>query len=110
MNSLESPGFLQEDTITAKIGLRFGVNVLISGSFTGEIVNLKTRVLHPPFKEGGQIVDEWDSPMNIGITRYTGWHFESNSELVAGKWRFEILDDSDRLLASKDFNILIEGK
>ncbi len=107
MSSHESPVFLQVDTIKAKLGKRFGINVLVRGGKFGEIAHLVTRVVHPPFKNG-QTVDQWDSPLNFGVTRYTGWVFENQEELVAGDWTFEITDQDGKVLATKKFIVSVE--
>ena len=106
MHENESPVFLQNEEINAKIGKRFGINILISGGKFGEIANLITRVTHPAFRDG-QTVDQWDSPLNYGITRFTGWLFESEKELVSGEWTFEILDRTGKVLAKKIFHVKI---
>jgi hypothetical protein len=106
MHENESPIFLQKEEIDAKIGKRFGINVMISGGKFGEIANLITKVTHPSFSDG-QTIDQWDSPMNYGISRYTGWLFESKKELVPGEWTFEILDRKGNVLAKKIFQVRI---
>jgi hypothetical protein len=106
MHENESPVFIEKEIIEAKIGKRFGINLLVSGGEFGEIASLITKVTHPAFSDG-QTVDQWDSPMNYGVSRYTGWLFESKKELVPGEWKFEILDREGRVLAEKTFQVKV---
>lgn len=107
MHENESPVFIEKEKIIAKKGKRFGINVTVSGGEFGDIANLITRVTHPAFSDG-QMVDQWDSPMNYGVSRFTGWIFELDKELVAGDWKFEILDKKGKVLAFKKFEVSIE--
>ncbi len=47
-------------------------------------------------------------PTNVGITRYAGWSFDKPWELVPGRWRFEILDDDNKVLAAQDFVVTVK--
>ena len=92
------PVFISESTtISAKLGTSFGVEVVLQGPSNMTIVPVLTRVTHPPIAnpETGvtQTVDEWNSPMNVGIPRYTGWSFDNPWELVSGRWVIEVLDN-----------------
>ena len=96
--------------IEAKLKTRFGIQVVAKGP--DSIVPLVTRVTHPPIRnpKSGQTatVDQWDSPMNAGLARYTGWSFDEPWELVPGRWRFEILDGENKVLAAKDFTVTVK--
>lgn len=92
--------------INAALGGSFGVSVLVSGSPKLAVVDFTTRVTHPKFKDGTSI-DEWESPMNIGIPRYAGWLFESDEERVPGKWTLEIVYEG-KVVASQVFEVTRE--
>jgi hypothetical protein len=106
------PRFLPGGTaITARVGTRFGISLIVKGAPEGTIVPLRTRVTHPPISNPGTgkttTVDEWDSPMNVGIPRYAGWAFDNRWEVVPGAWRIEILD-GQRAIAGQDFTVTAE--
>jgi len=110
---LETPKFKPGcPNIEAKLGTRFGIHVVASGSARFSIVPLVTRVTHPEIRnpESGQdtSVDQWASPMNSGIARYTGWSFDKPWEVVPGRWRIEILDAEDNVLAAQDFTVTLK--
>ena len=113
MDELEDPKFKPGcPEVLAKIGTRFGIQVLVHGKIRGDIVNeLTTRVTHPPITnpvtEKTSTTDEWQSPMNIGIPRFAGWVFEESWEMVPGKWKIEILSKGTSLV-SKEFNVETE--
>jgi len=111
MPELETPKFKPGcPNIEAALGTRFGVQVLAKGP--GLIVPLVTRVTHPEIRdpETGKAatVDQWESPMDAGITRYAGWSFDKPWELVPGRWRFEILDNDNKVLAAQDFVVTVK--
>ena len=112
MPELETPAFKPGcPNIEAKLGTRFGVRVVARGA-AGSIVPLVTRVTHPEIRnpENAQTttVDQWSSPMNSGIPRYAGWSFDKPWELVAGRWRIEILDAANKVLAAQDFSVTVK--
>jgi len=113
MPELETPTFKPGcPNIEAKLGTRFGVRVIARGATAGSIVPLVTRVTHPEIRnpENAQAttVDQWSSPMNSGIPRYAGWSFDKPWELVAGRWRIEILDAANKVLAAQDFSVTVK--
>ncbi len=85
--------------VRAKLGTQFGMQVVVSSADKDSSIvwDLVTRVHHPQFS-GGQTVDEWNSPMNLGVERYTGWVFEEKSELVPGQWVFELALGTETLV------------
>jgi len=72
----------------------------------------RTRVTHPEIRDPetskAATVDQWESPMDAGITRYAGWSFDKPWELVPGRWRFEILDNDNKILAAQDFVVTVK--
>lgn len=94
-------------------GAEFGVSVRADGLRHGDIIPLRTRVTHPPFlnhRAGKtETVDEWDSPMNSGVPRFAGWLFDEPWNLVAGKWKFEILS-GDSVIAGADVELEVVEK
>jgi len=103
------PTFVSEGpTVHAKLGTGFGIEVIVDGRPRLAMVQLRTRVTHPPLTNPGTgltlTVDEWPSPMNAGILRYDGWSFDNPWELVAGSWVFELLD-GERVLLRQEFTV-----
>lgn len=109
MHELDHPKFKPGcPNIKAKVGTRFGIQVLVESHSGLSILPLSTRVTHPEIRNpqtgSAATIDEWNSPMNAGIPRYTGWKFDKPWELVRGAWKIEILD-GDVVIASQDFNV-----
>jgi hypothetical protein len=90
------------------LGTHFGVQLLVEGAPHGQIVPLRTRVTHPPIAnpkaEAAARIDEWDSPMNADIPRYTGWFFDNPWEIVPGHWQIEVLF-AGKPIAAQGFEI-----
>jgi len=112
MHELEKPVFKSGcPHVSAAMGTRFGIELLVEGAKGQSIVPLTTRVTHPEMKHpgtGGVVtVDSWASPMNSGIPRYTGWKFDNRWELVPGKWTFDILD-GEKVIATQEFEVSVE--
>jgi hypothetical protein len=108
-----TPRFLPGGTtIAARLGVSFGVELILHGPPKLTILQLRTRVTHPrianPTTGVARTVDEWDSPMNADIPRYMGWHFDNAWELVPGVWRIELLD-GQQVLVSQDFTVEISS-
>lgn len=114
MDPYENPKFKAPcEKIKAKLGTRFGIQVLVGGSPKRQVANLLTKVIHPPLPvndtDQTTEIDTWESPMNIGVPRFTGWNFEDQKELVPGKWTIQILY-RDEVLAEKVFDVEILGE
>lgn len=104
------------DVIDATIGTMFGAQFLAEGADASDdddddsddIAPIRIRVLHPPMTDPKTqkvtTQEEWDAPANLGIIRFTGWTFETESELVPGRWTIQILQDG-RVMASRNFTI-----
>ncbi len=115
MPALATPTFKPGcPNIEAAVGTRFGIQVVAKGAPGLETVSLVTRVTHPEMRnpKSGQAttVDQWASPMNAGIPRVTGWSFDEPWELVPGRWRIEILDEENKVLAAKVFVVSVKNK
>jgi hypothetical protein len=110
MDALENPKFKPGcPDVLAKIGTRFGIQVLVHGEKKGHVLHdLTTRVTHPPITNPAtkktSTTDEWQSPMNIEIPRFAGWQFEDTWELIPGKWKIEIMHKGESLV-SKEFTV-----
>jgi hypothetical protein len=95
----------------AAVGTSFGLRVIVRGRPRLTIVPLRTRVTHPPLSNPGtgktNTVDEWASPINAELPRYTGWRFDHPWEVVPGAWRIELLDQ-DRPIAVQVFTITVK--
>lgn len=114
MDELETPKFKPGcPKVSAVIGSSFGIQVQVNGRPDMAIVELVTRWTHPVIKnpETGRegSVDEWNSPMNIGLARYAGWKFDQEWELVPGKWKIEILY-RDKIMAMQEFEVMLPQK
>jgi hypothetical protein len=100
------------DAVRAKLGTSMGMEVLVQGPEFLTVVSLRTRVTHPPITDphSGRTVtvDEWESPMNAGFPRFTGWAFEHEWELVPGTWKIEMVLDG-RVAASQTFQVSLDG-
>lgn len=110
------------DTIEATIGTIFGMQFLAERAETNDdtvdnddddddgIAPIHICVLHPPMTDPKTkkvtTKEEWDAPANFGIIRFTGWTFETESELVPGRWTIQILQDG-RVMASRDFTVAV---
>ena len=113
MPALATPTFKPGcPNIEAAVGTRFGIQVVAKGAPGVEAVPLVTRVTHPEIRnpKTGQAttVDQWASPMNAGIPRVTGWSFDEPWEVVPGRWRIEMLDEKNKVLAAKDFVVTVK--
>jgi hypothetical protein len=112
MPELDAPRFKPGcPKIEAAIGTRFGIQVVAKGPAVLEIVPLVTRVTHPEIRNPQQqpsTVEQWSSPLNSGIPRYAGWQFDQPWELVAGRWRIEILDSENTVVAAQDFDVTLK--
>ncbi len=97
-------------SIAAKLGTSFGIEVILHGPPKMTVVQLRTRVTHPPMTNSASgvtnTVDEWDNPTNVGIPRYIGWSFDNSWELVSGVWVIELLDHQ-RSILEHEFTITI---
>lgn len=104
-----NPTFLPGGTaIKAAVGTKFGISVRLSGAPPEAILPVSTRVTHPLIKDPktgkSGTEDTWESPMNVGIPRFTGWSFDNAWEIVPGRWTIELLH-GDSVLAAKDFTV-----
>jgi len=111
---LWTPDFLPGGTeIRAHVGLSMGIEVVVKGPPFLTVVDLRTRVTHPPMTNPrtGLTSDreEWDSPMNAGYPRYAGWSFDNPWELVPGTWKIEILQ-GQRPLATQEFVVVVDAE
>ncbi len=83
------------DRILARVGTRFGIQYVGQGDGF-EKRPIVVRVLHPPLKNPatGQFTtsDQWTAESQVGISRFTGWLFEQEWELVEGEWVFQIVN------------------
>jgi hypothetical protein len=97
-------------TVSACLGVEFGLRYKILGYPEGAGIRLKKVTLVPPpgirdpntgnVRLRGEII----YPRHIGETNYIGWHFEDERELIPGTWMMEFWV-GDRKLASQSFDV-----
>jgi len=96
--------------IKAAIGISFGIRVKLTGEPKDAEVTCGFRWLHPrmiDIPSGlSSEVDQWESQPRIGHPRYTGYTFDSQWELVPGKWTIQVLF-AKKVLAEKTFNVTV---
>jgi hypothetical protein len=99
-------------TSPARPGVRFGLRFKIVGT-PNAVVKIKTLTRFPPpginnpntGKAFMESVVSRDG--KVGTTRYTGYGFDHDWEMVPGTWTIELWD-GDRKLASQSFNVVKE--
>jgi hypothetical protein len=97
-------------TISARAGLRFGIEYRIVGEPAGGIISLKRTTIYP---EGGvrnpstgttAMRDEAVEPHEVGAVNYSGFRFDDPWEMVPGIWTIE-LSHGGKTLASESFTV-----
>jgi hypothetical protein len=91
---LDSFSLVQVTTnVPARIGTRFGFRYTIQGTPSNAPIVLTMVGEHPPYKDPKtgktQTRDEYELQSWIGQT-YTSYLLEDESELIPGKWKFEV--------------------
>lgn len=100
------------DTVTAKIGQFFGFRYkatqtikLSAGSTQATVESslpVVIEVTHPTIN--GSTSSSWNDTLYFGRQNYVMWQFESNQELVAGKWTVAV-KLNNQTIAEKDFSV-----
>jgi len=98
---LDSFSLVQVTTnVPARIGTRFGFRCTIHGTPSNAPIVLTMVGEHPPYKDPKtgktQTRDEYELQSWIGQT-YTSYLLEDESELIPGKWKFEVWHKGKKL-------------
>ncbi len=99
-------------TVPARVGLRFGFRYRVVGKGRGTVTLTKINHLPAPGLRnpdtGNVTMTERSTiQVSIGETRYTGYSFDHDWELVPGTWTFELWL-GDRKLTSRSFAVVKE--
>lgn len=94
---------IETDIVPARVGVAFGIRVLLNDAFDTHPVTMVTR--HPTF--GSQYLDSesWQSTLTGGVTSSRYFVFEFEYELTPGLWTMDIYLDGD-LLVRKGFDVV----
>ena len=108
---LKNPTIVEETTtVAAKVGVRFGTQYLVVGTPKGAGVPLKFVIVFPEqgLRQPGTpepiYQNDYVANRKIGDSRYQGYTFEFDWELVPGVWKFQIWHES-RKLAEQAFTV-----
>ena len=111
--SLYEQRYLKNNTedIPASIGTRFGFNYVIDGEPGDEKIQVMkvTKYPEPGLQKKNKLVlaDTSYFSVTMNKSRYSGFIFEHDYELLSGKWEFEIWYKEKKLL-SKSFNVFYQ--
>lgn len=96
--------------VAAMAGHQFGYRFTLKGPREGVNWLLRFVTLHPdmhnPRKPGPIHMHTYDAGMSVGETRFNGFKFTEEYELVPGVWTFEIYEQ-DLLLHSLSFEVYL---
>lgn len=106
-NTVRDPRQISDSTIIyARLGLRFGVRYLVSG--TAETpADLQLIINFPPAglrdSKTGALFFQSQHRMNIpaGVIQYWEYHFENEWEIVPGLWQFEFWSGNKALAVQR---------
>ncbi|KAF7764448.1 hypothetical protein PCIT_b0452 [Pseudoalteromonas citrea] len=112
--------FQRSFAIPAQIGNFFGFSYVTNQvlainnadkAATGEIVKkvpVIVTVTHPEIITNGQASTQsaWQDTLYFGRDNFAMWNFESNNELVSGKWTIEV-KHQDTVVATKNFFVQV---
>jgi hypothetical protein len=94
--------------VPARISTSFGFRVKFAGKTPDEVVRCTAKCLHPrltdPLSGRSSEVDQWDTSGFSGQDGYIGYTFDNDWELVPGRWKLQVFQDS-RLVLEKTFNV-----
>jgi hypothetical protein len=102
---------LATTTITAQLGVRFGIQYRVVGQPSGGDVTVHTILrfpaggLHPPTSSQPVYVSERDPVVKLGEVTYRGYRFDNSWEQVPGTWTFEVWHQG-RKLAEQKFTVV----
>ncbi len=101
----------QTETISARIGQRFGIKYVVVGKPKGKVVTLDWLTRFPPqgvVNPKGEKFSEnqFTRTAIIGETTFRSYTFEEAWELVPGTWVFEFYYQG-RKLGEKRFNVVV---
>lgn len=91
------------DVIPARIGIAFGIRLLMDEAAGVRTVMMVTR--HPSFGPGYMEQESWPSTITGGIPSSRYFFFEFDYELAPGAWVMDVYLD-DQLVARKGFTVV----
>lgn len=110
-SSLEAESLIHTrttDSLDAQVGVTFGVNFNISGLPTEKKMTFREVMIFPemtdPQTGGKQSYYETTAKYHNNLTKFKGFTFEYDWELVKGDWTYQVYYQ-DTLLAEQSFNV-----
>jgi hypothetical protein len=95
--------------VPMELGTMFGFGCIARGAPQGRLIGTRVRVTHPPTTNPAtgvpNTVDEWDWGLNIGLVSFSGWSFDKQWAMVAGKWKLEVLYGA-KVMAEASFDVV----
>jgi hypothetical protein len=100
----------QTTSIVAELGNSFGIRFKLLGRSPYKVVTCSFRWLRPkltnPHTGKSSETDMWEGQLGVGETRYVGYTFDNDWEIVPGKWTIQAIHDS-KVLAEKTFDVVV---
>jgi hypothetical protein len=84
------------------LGIRFGIEFVVTAVIEGGEADISVRVLHPRIK--GSIWTETTKLATIGERLFGGYHFDYEFEQRSGTWTFQVIHEGN-ILAEKSFQV-----
>lgn len=118
-NQLVGYSFKKNVIIPAELGSFFGLSYRASQTLeatanTKKVTSTIKRslpviveVTHPEIN--GQTISRWNDTLYFGRDNFAMWQFESEAELVAGRWGFKVIY-KDEALVEKNFLVVVPSK
>lgn len=107
LNTVREPRLISNTVVVyGKLGARFGVRYLLSGT-SGPSLDLKFVIRFPPkgLRDPATGTRYFESTQALtiqaGVANYWEYHFENDWEIVPGIWEFEFWLGSTRLTSQK---------
>ena len=96
----------ETEQIQAKIGTRFGMRFRIDGEPNKKTITVEYAGIHPQLtnpKTGKTFSSyKYQKKVKIGETRYMGYKFDHDWELVPGNWTLQVLYQGE-VMVEKEF-------
>lgn len=99
----------QTTRFKAEKGLFFGFRFTADDPDKAPKVTVhRVKVRHPQRDEGGAIKEVesgWEQNGYCNSNIFTGWHFDTEEELLTGNYYIAVYDTDENLLVEKDFEV-----
>jgi hypothetical protein len=104
VNLVTEPPVFQRRTnlVPARIGIGFGVHLMVLPEYQGQIV---VQTTHPPMGPDGITRESWVTEVAVGRMALHGFSFEYDYEMVRGDWSISASVDG-RLIYHADFIVV----